>query len=318
MISKKKTVGVLGAGHVGAHVAYALGIMGVADVVKLVDKNSEKLTSEVQDLRDAVWFMPHRVVYEKASPADLGDCDVLISAVGDISLVATGSRDDELEFTARQVKELGPKVKASGFSGILINITNPCDVITSLWNEYLGLPRGRVLGTGTCLDSSRLVSAISQHSNLEHHSYFVFLMGEHGEAQMAPWSLFNFFGKPLAELEKEKAFSFDRDKAEDEAIHAGWVTYSGKHCTEYGICSAAAALARTVLHDEKRIYPVSAPLDGEYGEKGIYIGVPSVIGAGGVERVMEFTLSKEEKELFKTCCDRVRKNIAKGRKLAME
>lgn len=312
MAEKKVTIGVIGLGHVGAHVAYALGMMGVADIVKLVDLKDAKAVSERQDLMDAVYFMPHRVDYQITDYAGVADCDILINAVGDISLCAKGSRDYEMEYTTKQVAYWVPKVMAGGFHGIIISITNPCDVITSLIAEKSGLPKGHVFGTGTCLDSSRLISAIAQQTGIDHHSFTAYMMGEHGAAQMVAWSLMNFGGKPLAQMEKDPRFQFDRADIQEKTIRAGWVTYSGKQCTEYGICSAAATLARTVLHDEKKIFSCSVPLSGEYGEEGIFVGCPAIIGKNGVEEVMEYDLPADELAEFKKCCATVRANIAKA------
>lgn len=315
MADKKATIGVLGAGHVGAHVAYALGMMGVADVVKICDPKEAKVISERQDLMDAVYFMPHRVDYQIAKYEDLADCDIIINAVGDITLCATGSRDDEMNYTVRQVAETIPKVMAGGFNGFFINITNPCDVVTHLIAKKSGLPKGRVFGTGTLLDSSRLISAIAQQTGIEHHSFNAFMMGEHGDRQMIPWSLVNFRGKPLAQMEKDPRFQFDKEAVRHQTIRAGWVTYSGKFCTEYGICSAAVTLAKAVLHDERKIFPCSCPLDGEYGEKDIFCGVPALIGKNGVEEVMEYDLPADELAEFKACCDTVRANIERAKAL---
>lgn len=315
MADKKVTIGVLGAGHVGAHVAYALGMMGVADVVKICDPKEAKVISERQDLMDAVYFMPHRVDYQIAKYEDLADCDIIINAVGDITLCATGSRDDEMNYTVRQVAETIPKVMAGGFNGFFINITNPCDVVTHLIAKKSGLPKGRVFGTGTLLDSSRLISAIAQQTGIEHHSFNAFMMGEHGDRQMIPWSLVNFRGKPLAQMEKDPRFQFDKEAVRHQTIRAGWVTYSGKFCTEYGICSAAVTLAKAVLHDERKIFPCSCPLDGEYGEKDIFCGVPALIGKNGVEEVLEYDLPADELAEFKACCDTVRANIERAKAL---
>lgn len=315
MADKKVTIGVLGVGHVGAHVAYALGMMGVADVVKICDPKEAKVISERQDLMDAVYFMPHRVDYQIAKYEDLADSDIIINAVGDITLCATGSRDDEMNYTVRQVAETIPKVMAGGFKGFFINITNPCDVVTHLIAKKSGLPKGRVFGTGTLLDSSRLISAIAQQTGIEHHSFNAFMMGEHGDRQMIPWSLVNFRGKPLAQMEKDPRFQFDKEAVRHQTIRAGWVTYSGKFCTEYGICSAAVTLAKAVLHDERKIFPCSCPLDGEYGEKDIFCGVPALIGKNGVEEVMEYDLPADELAEFKACCDTVRANIERAKAL---
>lgn len=316
MENTKVTVGVVGMGHVGAHVAYALGMTGTADVVKMLDVNETKLVSERQDLMDAVSFMPHRTEYVIADYADLADCDILINTAGNIAAVAGGDRTAELASAAAQVESYMPKIMAGGFSGIIINITNPCDVITALIAEAAGLPKGRVFGTGTCLDTSRLVSILAQTTGLEHHAFTAYVMGEHGNAQMIPWSLMSFGGKPLSQLVGDPRFRFDRKAVQEQTIKAGWVTYKGKSCTEYGIASAAVTLAQSVLHDEKKIFSCSVPLDGEYGERGIFAGCPAVIGAGGVEEIVEYELPEDELTAFKSCCQVIRGNIEKAHGIA--
>lgn len=309
---KKRIIGVIGLGHVGAHVAFNLGVLGIADEVRLCDVNHDKLVSEQQDLMDAVIFMPHRVDYTIAGYEELADCDIIVNAIGKITLCATGNRDDEMHFTVPQVADFIPKIMAGGFAGIFINITNPCDVITDLIAKKSGLPKGHVFGTGTGLDTSRLVSVISRQTGLDHHSFFAYMMGEHGNAQIAPWSLVNFGGKPLTDLAEDPHFAFDRDKVQEQAIKGGWVTYSGKGCTEYGISMTAATMVRAVLRDEQKIMAASAPLSGEYGETNIFCGVPSVIGANGIEKIIEFNLPEDELNKFKDCCKTIRRNIAKA------
>ena len=142
------------------------------------------------------------------------------------------------------------------------------------------------------------------------------MMGEHGNAQMTPWSQVSFNGKRLDDMDPDDTrFQFDRAQATHDAIRGGWVTYVGKKCTEYGISSIAATLASAVLHDEKKIIPVSASLKGEYGEEDVYVGLPCVIGADGVEDIIEFNLPDDEQAQFKHCCDTIRANIAKCKKL---
>ena len=311
MSIKTRTVGVIGLGHVGAHVAFCLGMMGIADVVRLCDKNEAKLKSERQDLMDAVKFMPRRVDYVISSYEDLADCDVIVNAVGKITLCATGNRDDEMEFTTAQVKEYIPKVMAGGFKGIFVNITNPCDVITNLISDLSGLSKGHVLGTGTGLDTSRLVSALSQQTGVAPKSIQAFMLGEHGNSQMTPWSLVRFGGKSLADF-KEEAFQFNHDEVTKRAIGGGWVTYQGKGCTEYGIASTAATIVNAILHDTKDIMATSCQLDGEYGESNVFVGCPALLGKDGVEKVMEYPLTEEELAQFKKCCATVRANYQRA------
>ena len=307
---KTRKVGIIGLGHVGAHVAYSLAIQGIADELVLVDMKEQKLASEVQDLRDAVAYMPHRVTINGGDFADLGDCDVIVNSVGKIELLETHDRLTEMDFTIAAVRGYVDKIKASGFNGVLINITNPCDIVTRELALGLGLPKGRVFGTGTGLDTSRMLSALARQTGVDHKSITAYMLGEHGNLQFAPWSCVSFHGMPLDKwAETDEKFRFDREALKKESIGGGWVTYAGKQCTEYGICTTAARMVSIVLHDEKAIMPASMELDGEYGETGLFVGVPCVIGKDGVEQVIELPLTDEEKATFHACCEGVRKNM---------
>lgn len=307
---KTRKVGVIGLGHVGAHVAYSLAVQGIADELVLVDMKEQKLASEVQDLRDAAAYLPHRVTVNPGDFADLGDCDVIVNSVGKIELLETHDRLTEMDFTIAAVRGYVDKIKASGFDGVLINITNPCDIVTRELAMGLGLPKGRVFGTGTGLDTSRLLSALNRQTGIDHKSITAYMLGEHGALQFAPWSCVSFRGMPLDELAKtDEKFRFDRDALQKESIGGGWVTYAGKQCTEYGICTTAARMVHIVLHDEKAIMPASMELDGEYGETGLFAGVPCLIGKNGVEQIIELPLTDEEKAKFHDCCEGIRKNM---------
>ena len=307
---KTRKVGIIGLGHVGAHVAYSLAVQGIADELVLVDMNDKKVASEVQDLRDAVAYMPHRVTINAGDFADLKDCDVAVNCVGKIDLLVTLDRLTEMDFTIKAVRGYAHKIKESGFSGVLINITNPCDIVTRELAMMLDMPKGRVFGTGTGLDTSRLLSALARQTGIDHKYITAYMMGEHGAQQFAPWSCVSFSGMPLDKwAETDERFRFDREALKKESIGGGWVTYSGKQCTEYGICTTAARMVHIVLHDEKAIMPASMELNDEYGESGLFVGVPCVIGKNGVEQVVELPLTEEELATFHACCDGVRKNM---------
>ena len=193
---------------------------------------------------------------------------------------------------------------------MVINITNPCDIVTRELALGLGLPKGRVFGTGTGLDTSRLLSALARQTGIDHKSITCYMLGEHGNQQFAPWSCVSFRGMPLDKWAQTDArFRFDREALQKESIGGGWVTFSGKYCTEYGISTTAARMVHIVLHDEKAIMPASMELCGEYGESGLFAGVPCVIGAKGVEEVVELPLTDEEKAKFHACCEGIRHNM---------
>ncbi len=317
MKSNKRTVAVIGVGHVGAHCAYAMAIQGVADEIVLLDMNRQKALSECQDLMDTSVYYPQRVTFRVGDFSDLKDCAVIVNSVGDINILrGSTERCKEMEFTIHAVNGYMDKVRESGFDGVIINITNPCDVVTWRVAQMAGLPRGRVFGTGAALDTARLRSILAQKTGYDPHSVTGYMLGEHGGSQMVAWSTVAFGGKRLAECDPaDPRFSFDREQVRLETVGAGWETFKGKFCTEYGIASTMASLVKAVLDDEKRIMPVSGPLNGEYGEYDMFTGVPAVVGANGVEEIIEVPLTEEEKAAFSETCRVVRANMETASKI---
>ena len=312
MESKLRKAGIIGIGHVGAHVMYSLAMLGTVDEIVLVDQNGEKAASERQDLFDAVSLLPHRVRISVGEVEDLGDCDVIIHSAGKIELLI-GSTDRSLEtdYTIKAVHTWVDRLRETGFDGVLINISNPCDVVTREIAMNLGLPKGHVFGTGTGLDTARLLSQLAEKTGVDHKAITAYMIGEHGMAQFAPRSCVAFRGVPLDKLAAEdEAFRFDLEEVQQNAVMGGWVTFSGKHCTEYAIGLTAAKMAGYVLTDEKMIMPASMLLEGEYGESDLFVGVPCLIGRDGVEKVLELPLTEAELAKFHECCDSIRKNMA--------
>ncbi len=312
---KARKAAIIGVGHVGAHAAFALTTQGIVDEIVLIDKDPKKTRSEVQDLNDALLMLPYSVKITEGTYEDLKDTDLIVYSVGDIELLrADHDRIHELSFNTKQLKETAAKIKNSGFDGILINISNPCDVITALLDEMLGLPKGHVFGTGTALDTSRLLSVLSKKTGIDERSITAYMLGEHGNEQFAPRSILSFKGAPLSSIEST-AGPFDWTAIEKDAIAGGWITFSGKYCTEYGIAATGARLARAVLRNEHLIMPVSAPLTGQYGQSGLFAGVPAVIGSGGIEQVIELPLTETERERFDACAQTIRNNLQTAREL---
>lgn len=309
---KNRKAAVIGLGHVGAHTASALASKGIVDEIVLIDQDEDKVISEEQDLRDAQLYNDYTVNIHGGDFEDLADCDVIINCVGNIGmLLGRNDRVIELGYNLKAVDSYAHKIKESGFDGVIINISNPCDVITRHLAMKVGLPEGRVFGTGTGLDSSRLVSAIAQKTGLNLQSINALMMGEHGNMQFAPQSAFSIKGAPLSALVSDPE-DLDWEELEQLAIGGGWVTFSRKHCTEYGISATAARMAKAVLADEQVLLPASAPLNGQYGESGLYAGVPAIIGKNGIEQVVELPLSEEELFRFHECCQGIKANIEKA------
>ena len=309
-----RKIGVIGQGHVGAHVANSLLMQGVADELYLCDTNAQKLRSECQDLMDSMSFYPHncRVISCGDEYERLACCDVVVNAAGDVAASAK-DRDGELFVTADITRTWPRRLVGAGFAGVIVTISNPCDVVaTEIWH-LTGYDPRRIIGSGTALDSARLKNAIARRVGLDQRSICAYMLGEHGNSQFAAWSAVSFGGKPLAELAAEQPgrFGFDLGECEKDARFGGYVTYAGKGCTEYAIANAAVRLVRAVVSDEHLVTACSTLLTGEYGQSGHFTSLPCVVGAAGVEEVITLTLTAAERAELASSCEHIKGNIGR-------
>lgn len=310
-----RTVGIIGLGHVGAHVANTLLLQGLVDELRLCDIDAQKLASEVQDLRDSLAFCPYNAAIANCGDRyeELAGCDIVVNAAGNVSLSST-DRDGELFYTTDACRTFANRVVDAGFAGIWLTISNPCDVVaTEIWH-LTGYDPARIIGSGTGLDSARLRSQISLAcGELDPKSIDAYMIGEHGFSQIAAWKSASISGKLLSELSATDPdqFGFDLAEVEEHARRGGYVTMAGKHCTEYAVAGAAARLVAAIFHNEHAVLAASTLLDGQYGEEGIFSSLPCVIGRNGVERVLELDLSDGEREGLHASCEHIRENIAR-------
>ena len=297
---QRRKVTILGAGHVGSHVALALTYEGVADEIVLVDKVEGKADAQALDASDAVSYMNHEVVVRGGDYSDVEDSQVVVCAIG-MARKPGQNRVDMLDDSIVMCDELLESLAPYKFPGVLVSITNPCDVIIDYLRRGLGLPAA--FGTGTSLDTARLRRVISEMTGVSRTSVQGFVMGEHGESSMIPYSLIRVGGRAFDDL------ALSRDEVLEQVRQGGWIVLEGKLCTEFGIGRAATELVEAVLRDEKKVLPASVLLDGQYGQTGVQIGVPCVIGASGVEKIVEVGMTDDELTAFAHSCDVVRGNV---------
>ncbi len=313
MYSQRK-IGIIGLGHVGAHVANSLLLQGIADELYLCGLHDQKVISEAQDLHDSLSFVPYNtnIVNCSSNYDALADCDIIINCAGNVALCAT-NRDGELFSSAQSANTFGKQIVGNGFRGILISVSNPCDVVcTSIW-RLTGYDPSRIIGTGCGLDSARLRSEISKVTNISPKSIDAYMIGEHGFSQIAAWKAASIAGKSLTELAREypEQYDFDRAEVEEKARKGGYVTFAGKGCTEYAVANCTARICAAVLHNEHAVLSVSTLMRGHYGEEGVFTSLPCVVGANGVEQVYMLDLADNELEGFHKSCDHIRENLAK-------
>jgi L-lactate dehydrogenase len=294
-MSLKRRVAIIGTGNVGSTTAFSLAVQGIVNELVLVDSDERKAEGHAIDLEDAAAKFPVQLAlwandWEKAAGSD-----VLILSAGPLPR-PDQTRLDTLEDAKKIVGEVIPRIIGLGFAGIIISITNPCDVVAhDVWKKS-GLPPERVFGTGTMLDSLRLKKIIAKLTGTAPSSVEGFSLGEHGDSQVVPFSHIRVGGKPFLELKEEREELRNAGLADisRQISYAGWEVLLRKGHTSYGIASAAADAVRAVLNNEKRIMPASVLLRGQYGLSGLHIGVPALIGEGGAEEVVELRLPPEE------------------------
>lgn len=290
-----RKIGVLGMGNVGATVAHIIVAQGLTDTLFLFDEIEKKVTADTLDFQDAASLLPTHTKIINGKIAAMKDCDVIISAIGQIKKLAKSSsvdRTDELKYNAPSVKKLAGEIKASGFNGVLIIITNPNDVITGLYQKYSGLPQQQVLGTGTYLDTSRLKRHVGAALNVDPRSVQGYVLGEHGNSQFPAWSTVRVMGRSFTEIAQEK--HLDLTQLEADTRYGGGQVFMGKGYTNYAIATAATNLAQLVLADARREVICSHYHD----ELKTYISSPAIIGQHGIEQTFNLPLSATEKAQF--------------------
>lgn len=302
-ISNRKVV-IVGAGHVGSHVGYALISQSLADEIVYIDSDRAKAVAQALDLTDATNYLPVRTKVTAGDYSDAADAQIMIIAAGPLPS-GNQTRMDTLGQTIEILKEVTASIKKSGFDGIIVNISNPADVITHYIQHMLNWAPERIFSTSTTLDSARLRRAIAQETGIDQKSITAYALGEHGESQMVAWSAVTIAGKPLSQWRDEYPDTFgklDLDALADAGREGGWTILRGKGCTEFGIGASAAEVVRAIFYNENRVLSVSVLLDGQYGQHDVYASVPAIVGRDGIAHIIELHLTPEEQERFDVSC----------------
>lgn len=309
-MNSQRKITILGAGHVGSHCAMALAAGAVCEEIVLVDALPEKAAAQALDVADALSFPPRPVTVRAGSLADCADADILVVAIGKPRLPGQ-TRLDLLADSVRSLQELTAQLRPMGMKGLVISITNPADIVADYLRRGLGLPRSRVFGTGTLLDTARLIRILSEESGLARSSISAFSMGEHGDSSMVPFSQVRLGG-----LSFEAYPNLSREKILERTRRAGMDVIEAKGSTEFGIGQALASLCGSILADEKRVLPLSVELQGEYGQTGVHCGVPCRVGRQGIEEIVVLPLTAQEQQQLDASCRVIRSHIESGLEIA--
>ena len=290
--------GIVGSGFVGATAAYALVMRGVGRRLVLVDQNRARAESEADDILHAVPFA-HPLEVTAGDYADLAGCRVVVVSAG-VGQKPGETRLELLGRNAQVFKQVIPHILQSAPDAILLIATNPVDVMTHIAAYYAGeagvLSR-RVIGSGTTLDTARLRSLIGRRLSVDSQHIHAYVLGEHGDSEVIPWSLVTVGGIPLEEFCTGREISIcpdDYAEIDENVRRAAYHIIEGKGATYYGIGSAIARIVEVILHDERSLLTVCTPMNDVAGVKDVTVSLPNLVGGEGIIQTFFPNLNETE------------------------
>ncbi|PFP15637.1 L-lactate dehydrogenase [Bacillus sp. AFS073361] len=294
---KVNRVVLVGTGAVGCSYAYSMINQGVAEELVLIDVNESKSEGEAMDLNHGIPFAPSPIHVWSGSYQDCAQADLVVITAG-LAQKPGETRLELVEKNTKIFKQIVKNIMASGFDGIFLVATNPVDILTYVTWKESGLPKERVIGSGTVLDSARLRFALGQHFNMDTRNVHAYIIGEHGDTELPVWSRAAVGVERLEELPAEKLNKESLEEIFVNVRDAAYHIIERKGATYYGIGMSLVRITKAILNNENCILTVSSYLDGQYGQNDVFIGVPAVINRGGIREVLEIELNEKEKEQF--------------------
>lgn len=306
---------IVGAGSVGATMAYAALMRGAARTIALFDLNAAKVEAEALDLGHGIQFAPMAQV--------VGSDDVAVCEGADVVVVTAGAKQkpgqtrlELAETTVGLVRSMMPGLVEAAPDAVFIMVTNPVDIVTYAALKVSGLPPERVFGSGTVLDSSRLRYLVAQHCGVAVQNVHAYIAGEHGDTEFPLWSSATVGGVPLLEWSGVPGSAgagsggpFTREvrgRITEEVVHSAYRIIEGKGATNYAVGLATTRIIEAVLKDERRVLPVSRLLESYHGQSDVCLSVPTIVGRGGAEAQLEVPMSADELSDLRTSGEALR------------
>ncbi len=307
---RSNRVAIVGAGNVGSTTAYALLFSGLASEIVLIDKDRKKAEGEVMDLNHAVPLThPTRIFL-----GDYSDC-----SGAPITIIAAGAAQKPGENRLRLVRrnadvfaQIIPRVAQNNPGGIILVTTNPVDVLTYYSWKISGLPAGRVIGSGTILDSSRFRYLLSQHYGVDPRSVHATIIGEHGDSEVPVWSLANIAGMRLQAYAAAHGLVYDRNTMDEifrQTRDAAYHIVERKGATYYAVAAGILRITEAILRNQSTVLSVSSLISDYYGINDVCLSLPAVIDSGGVGRVLRLELDAGEADALRRSAEVLRQTI---------
>ena len=300
-------IGIIGSGLVGSTAAYAMVLRGIGREVILVDLNQARAQAEADDISHAVPFA-NPIHVHAGDYVSLTGARVVVITAG-VSQRPGESRLELLERNAKVFQQIIPNILTYAPDSVLLVATNPVDIMTHLAARYarkFGVPSGRVIGTGTTLDSARFRALLGRKLGVDSQHVHAYVLGEHGDSEVLTWSLVTIGGIPLEEfcrIQKVDVCGEDRDEIDNQVRKAAYHIIEGKGSTYYGVGSAIAKLVEVILRDQRAILTICTPTDEIAGVRDVTISLPHLIGGQGSLSTLEPPLNEDEMRQLKTSAE---------------
>lgn len=299
-----RKVAIIGAGFVGSSIAYALTIRNLANDIVLVDIDPKRAMGEAMDIQHGIPYMGRSSV-RAGDYSDCKNCDLIIITAGRPRRPGE-TRLDMIADNIGILQNVVDQIKPYYTHSVIMVVSNPVDIMTSIVDERMGLPNGMVFGTGCILDTSRLVRSISDYIHINTEAIKCNIVGEHGDSQFAVWSRLTIAGMSMDDYCRNVGLEWGDAQKEflnEKVRKMGATIIEAKGRTHYGIATCVCFLADAILNQRPSIAPVSSPLQGEYGIKGVSLSLPSIVGVRGIEHRLEETWSDEEVAMLRNSAE---------------
>ncbi|MDO4419141.1 MAG: L-lactate dehydrogenase [Ruminococcus sp.] len=304
-MTKNRKVALIGTGMVGMSFAYSALNQNVCDELVLIDIDKKRAKGEAMDLNHGLAFSHSSMKIYAGDYSDCKDATIVIISAG-VNQKPGESRLELLKRNCEVFKSVVTAVTESGFGGIFLVATNPVDIMTRITYELSGFNPSRVIGSGTTLDTARLRYLLGDYFSVDPRNVHAYIIGEHGDSEFVPWSQAMISTKPINKVLEDNPHKFEAEAMEriaTEVREAAQKIIEAKRATYYGIGIAITRIVRAILNDEKTVLTVSARLKGEYGERGVFVGTPCIVGNQGVDRLIELDLNEEELKSLAASCE---------------
>lgn len=286
----------VGCGFVGSASVFALMQSGIFSEIVLIDANPAKAEGEAMDISHGIPFAKQMKIYA-GNYDDVRDAGIVIVTAG-ANQQPGETRLDLVNKNVEIFKKIIPEISNHGFEGILLIVANPVDILTKVALQLSGFPENRVIGSGTVLDTARLKYQLGEHLSVDSRSIHAFIIGEHGDSEIAAFSSANVSGIPLSNF-CEMRGHFQHKEAENEIAekvkNSAYDIIQRKRATYFGVAMAVKRICEVIVRNEKAILPVSTSMHGEYGIEDVVLSMPCIVGNNGIEAQVPIVLNEEEK-----------------------